>query len=100
MIVMKEDFYRILDEKREKSNSFQLLVIFRYCYEWEDIKKQPWQMEVVCYRFDNYDYTDYMWFNDWDEGQTIIEILRIIPEEDIIKACLLSGKTFSDMENS
>ena len=97
MIVMKEDFSKILDEKREKSNSFQLLVIFRYCYEWEDIKNQPWQMEVCSYDFTN---LCLCWFNDWDEGQTIIEILRIIPEEDIIKTCLLSGKTFLDMENS
>lgn len=99
MIVTKKQLYKLLDMKQEETQDYGFIVIMRYAYDWEDLSKQPWTVEPCGVYYASEPSEDcFMWFNDWDEGQTKIEILRIMTYREIIDAALASWCSFEDMQ--
>lgn len=72
-----EDFYKRIDE----SGIIQdYIVRIKYKYTWET--EDEYTIENEIYFWDG-ETGDYMWFNDWYEGQQNVEVLEYISLDDV-----------------
>lgn len=57
-----------------------MIVSLRYKYSWE--KEWTYSNEIL--EVDIFVDGFYIWLNDWDEGQTDVEVLGCIPLSDVV----------------
>ena len=76
MIMSREDFNNYLETLDIIENQ---LVYMRYKYSWET----NWTYAKELLLVDTDEPDDYVWLNDWFEGQQDIEILGCIPISEI-----------------
>ncbi len=74
---------KFFDYMRE-NNLFEVIVKIRYKYSYET--NYTYSNEYLCY---HWDHDTFEWANDWDEGQTDIDVLGYISVENITNFILL-----------
>ena len=62
-----------------------IFVVFKAAYREIDLEKESYSIEILQFEADN---MEYLWLNDWNEGQKFIEFFGIYTESDILKLIL------------
>lgn len=71
-----EEFYKELENKTIED----YIVTLKYKYDFEE--EYTITNEILEVEIDKYPH-HYVWFNDWNEGQTDVEILGYIPVREV-----------------
>lgn len=61
-----------------------MIVELRYKYSWEE--KWTYSNEILEVDWSNGNDCPYIWLNDWNEGETDVEVLGCVPLSDVIVA--------------
>lgn len=62
-----------------------VFVIMRDGYTKNEMETSKYHIEMVNY---DHEYDDYVWENDWYEGQSVMEIYKILTEDDILSVLI------------
>ena len=90
MKMAKDDFNMLINQFcADVSVLENIFVVFKAAYLEIELAKEPYLIEILEFDGDN---AEYVWLNDWDEGQKFIEFFGIYTESDILSLILSKGE--------
>ena len=73
-----------------------IYVIFKSAYREIDLEKEKYSLELL--EFDG-DLMEYVWLNDWDEGQKFIDLFGIYTSTELLELIISPKNAIENIKN-